>query len=88
MLIKTMGLLLFTVGLVLIVLSILVIFGTLSLLGPIERWVVFTSGTILCIIGYLMARTEEELVLESGGTADHLLESQPPSELQAPHQQK
>ena len=65
MLIKTMGFLLFSVGLVLIVLTTLVIFDLLHVLGILERWVVFGSGIILCVIGYFMVRTEEEITVES-----------------------
>ncbi len=65
MLIKTMGFLLFLVGLVLIVLSALVIFNLLSVLGGLERWVVFFSGGVLCVLGYLMARGEEEISIVS-----------------------
>ncbi len=65
MLIKIMGLLLFTVGLVVIVLATFVIFNLLNMLGPIERWVVFASGIVLCVIGFMMARTEEEITVAS-----------------------
>lgn len=65
MLIKTMGFILFLVGLVLIILSTLVIFNLLNVLGAFERWVVFVSGGVLCVLGYLMARGEEEISIVS-----------------------
>jgi hypothetical protein len=61
MLIKTMGFALFLVGLVLIVVATFVIFGSFNMLGGFERWAVFGSGIVLCVIGYFMARGEEEL---------------------------
>lgn len=86
MLIKTMGTLLFMVGMVLLILSILVIFNLFNMLGPIERWVVFASGIVLGIIGYFMARTEEELVIESGDASPQLAESERTAHLaEAPH---
>lgn len=72
---KVMGLLLFLVGLALTVLASLAIFDLLNTLGSIERWVVFASGVIICVIGYAMARGGEELAIEES-TLEHPLDTQ------------
>ena len=78
MLIKTMGTVIFLVGIVLLVVAILVIFKFLNLLGTYERWVVFGCGLLVCSLGYWMARDEEELVIESEtGPKQEALEKSP-----------
>ena len=60
MITKFMGLLLFLVGFLLIVLSVLVLVDILRLSGIdfFQRILMFLGGLVLCVIGYVMARDQ------------------------------
>ncbi len=58
MLTKIMGALLFFTGLGGIVLGTLGVLEYLPQLGPFERLGLYVGGTILCVLGYVMARNK------------------------------
>ena len=53
---KTMGSILFVIGLIMVILSLFAILDLLKVIGTVERWFVFVSGVAVCVLGYYMAR--------------------------------
>ncbi len=60
MLVKIMGLLLFLAGFAGIIIATLDVLDIIKNITPIEGFWLYLGGVILCVLGYIMARTRGE----------------------------